>query len=240
MLTLEAALDHSAIGGLREAHEALSTARAAAELASGGAFADAPLGGMGSDAWKARWQAARRFAQEGADPAQTFPPKLATEAVCVLCQQTLAPDARTRMQRFEEFVRGQTRVQVDRAERELEERIQALENLAPQALADQVLLSEIEALDEKLAAILSDCTGDLTKRRDAVLKGVRGVVVTDEWSSFNYRSTPPRIRLACPISAEYARRVTFTAKQPMRLCACVYCTPIPKRNLHVSPNPCHS
>jgi energy-coupling factor transporter ATP-binding protein EcfA2 len=193
---LEAALDHSAIRGLREAHEALATARAAAALASGEAFANAPLGGVGGDTWRALWEAARKFGAQGAVPAQPFPPAPGAEgAVCLLCQQELAADARARMQGFEEFVRGETRRAVDRATRELEERVAALDAIKPQNLADATLLDEIKSLDEELERILADCASDLALRREAALAAARASELTADWDPFAYAPLGARERL---------------------------------------------
>jgi hypothetical protein len=180
---LETALDHSAMSELREAREALSTARAAAELASGGAFADAPVGGVGSETWRALWDAARRFAEQGAAPPQAFPPSPDDDARCVLCQQPLEADARDRMQRFEDFVRGETRAAVDRATQELETRIAAIHDLAPHALADEILLGEIAALDADLASILTECTTGLARRRDGAIEAARGSEAPTDWAA---------------------------------------------------------
>lgn len=190
LAALETALDHSAIGELRVAHEALATARAAAALASGEAFANAPLGGVGGDPWRTLWEAARRFATQGASPAQPFPPPVDAEgAICVLCQQELTSDARNRLHGFEEFVRGETRKEVDRATAELEKRVAALDAIQPQTLADAALLEEIRSLDEELEAILNDCTSQIAERREAVLAAARAAELPTDWDQLAY--VPP-------------------------------------------------
>ena len=207
LVALEAALDDSAINELRQAREALSTARAAAALASGGAFTDAPLGGVGSETWRALWAAARRFAEDGAAPLQAFPPGPGdVGARCVLCQQPVGDDARERMQRFEDFVRGETRAEVDRATRELESRIEALHALAPQTLADTVLLSEIEALDAELASILPECTTKIAERRDGAIGAARGGPEPADWAALVHAPSG-----GCERLEALARRVTDDA-----------------------------
>lgn len=187
LTVLSAALDHAAIGGLRAAHEALSTARAAATLASGEAFANAPLGGVGGDPWRALWDAARRFATQTASPTQPFPPPIDREgAVCVLCQQELTSDARHRMHGFEQFVRGETRREVDRAMIDLEERIASLDAIQPQTIADAALIEELRSLDEELEAMLSDCAVQLAERRQAVLAAARTAEPSVHWDQLVY------------------------------------------------------
>lgn len=207
LLQLETALDHSTMSGLREAREALSTARAAAELASGGAFTDAPLGGVGSDAWRVLWLAARRFAEGGAVPPQTFPPTPDEEAVCVLCQQPLEAEARDRMQRFEEFVRGETRAEVDRATQELERRIEGIQRLTPHTLADEVLLGEIAALDAELEAILVECVAQLARRQEDAISAAKGKATPANWADLAHAPSggAERLDLLCTrLSAEAA------------------------------------
>ncbi len=97
-------------GALREArarHAAASAAaRAAARAASGDAFASDPLGEIGSDAWKSLWRAARAYSQT-VYPERGFPVAVA-DAHCVLCQQTLGPEAADRFHRFDRFVEDET------------------------------------------------------------------------------------------------------------------------------------
>ena len=208
---LERALDESAISGLREAQEALATARAAADLASGGAFADAPIGGVGTETWRALWLAARRFAEDGAVPAQTFPPDAEAGATCVLCQQPVQSEAVARMRSFEEFVRGDTRAQVDQATRELAVRIEALQALAPQTLADEVLLAEIEGLDAELAIHLNDCRLQMLKCQEAALSHVQSADTGTDWSALAYTPGEAETRLQNLAECKVEEAVRFEA-----------------------------
>lgn len=68
----------------------------------------AQLEGVGSETWRALWDAAREYSRV-AYPDKAYP---ATDnARCVLCQQELRPDAQQRLRDFEEFV--QRRVEAD-------------------------------------------------------------------------------------------------------------------------------
>ncbi|MFW1817447.1 AAA family ATPase [Acinetobacter guillouiae] len=62
------------------------------------------LNGVGSDVWKAMWEAARTYSITYAYPATNFP-KL-DNSKCVLCQQELSLDAQQRMSNFEQFIQG--------------------------------------------------------------------------------------------------------------------------------------
>lgn len=187
---------------------ARSPPRAAAALASGEASANVPLDWRRWDALRAMWEAARRYAEHGADPAQGFPPAAAhgDGAVCVLCQQELDLAARARMHGFEEFVRGETRAAVDRAHGKTEARIQALGALTPTVLADAGLLEQIKSLDEELEGILTDRQTDLVRRRDEALAAARADEATPVWSPNAYTS-----RGACERLDALGARVTAEA-----------------------------
>lgn len=89
--------------------------RASADEVSSSSFADEPLPGVGSQTWRAMWEAAERYAQAEAYPDRDFP---ATEAddVCVLCQQPLAQNAQARLRRFHDYVRNTVQQQAKDAE----------------------------------------------------------------------------------------------------------------------------
>lgn len=90
--------------------------RASADEVSSSSFADEPLPGVGSQTWRAMWEAAEGYAQAEAYPNRDFP---ATEDddVCVLCQQPLAQDAQARLRRFRDYVRDTMQQQAKNAER---------------------------------------------------------------------------------------------------------------------------
>ena len=81
--------------------------REAARVAAHTLFTGEPLSSVGSDAWRALWDAARAYSTVGAYAGRPFP-VTDDEARCVLCQQSLDPDAATRLRRFEEFVQDRT------------------------------------------------------------------------------------------------------------------------------------
>ena len=93
-----------------ELHRLESDAEATAEaarLASDSLFREAPLPGVGSDAWRRLWEAARAYSDQVAYPGRTFPAPVENER-CVLCQQPLGTDAMHRHADFEIFVKGAT------------------------------------------------------------------------------------------------------------------------------------
>jgi len=94
--------------------------RDAANLASDTLFAASPLPQIGQAAWRALWEAARRYSDEVAYPGKSFPDASANDDLCVLCQQPLSPEAVQRRLTFESFVKGTTKADEELASRAYE------------------------------------------------------------------------------------------------------------------------
>jgi energy-coupling factor transporter ATP-binding protein EcfA2 len=90
--------------------------RTAADLAAKSAFDCLAVPGVGGEAWRMLWEAARRYSEEVAYPTAPFPP--AAEESCVLCHQALSPDAKARLGSFENFIKADAEAQAAAAERE--------------------------------------------------------------------------------------------------------------------------
>ena len=93
---------------LRTKAKVYETARVAAQAASVVLFADEPLPNVGSDVWRSLWEAARTYSQREAYPDKSFP-VIDDSAVCVLCQQEITPDAAGRLNRFEVFMKDESK-----------------------------------------------------------------------------------------------------------------------------------
>ena len=105
---------------LRRLESEAKVASEAARLASDSLFGEAPLPGVGSDAWRRLWEAARVYSDQVAYPSRTFPAPVEDER-CVLCQQPLEDDALHRHAAFEIFVKGAAQEAASEAARRLEE-----------------------------------------------------------------------------------------------------------------------
>lgn len=86
----------------------------ASELAAKNAFSGAPLDGVGSAVWNELWSSARKYSTEAAYPESEFP-IVTDDARCVLCQQELSEDAKTRLTSFEDYVKGDLKAAADKA-----------------------------------------------------------------------------------------------------------------------------
>jgi energy-coupling factor transporter ATP-binding protein EcfA2 len=104
-------------------------AREAATAAAEAFHSDSPLEGLGSDAWKELWAAARRFSESHAYPGEAFP-VTHDGSICVLCQQPLGEDGKTRLRHFDEFVRSDLQQRADKLKAEVERGTKALRELA--------------------------------------------------------------------------------------------------------------
>jgi len=124
----------------------------AAEIAATSAFSDEPLPGVGAAAWRALWEAARKYSAEQVYPDNRFP-YTGEGALCVLCQQPLSEKAADRLQRFESYVRAETQQAAEAARKNLDGRRQDIENALPSAeerRADIALLRD--ELKEEISA----------------------------------------------------------------------------------------
>ena len=115
-----------------EASKALMTLRRTArekqqtaELAAKANLSDAVLNGVGTKQWLDLWSIARTYSFEVAYPEKKFP-QTDADARCVLCQQELSPDAKRRLQSFDEYVTNEAATAAKTAKEKLQEAIAKL------------------------------------------------------------------------------------------------------------------
>ena len=104
---LEKAISPESVGRLGELASNLEAKTTVAKLASLDLLKDEPIQGVGSETWKALWNAARDYSMTDAYPDLNFPVS-GEDARCVLCHQALDDEASERLRRFEAFVRDRT------------------------------------------------------------------------------------------------------------------------------------
>ena len=124
---------HSLLGAdaqavLRTSRDQFRALYEAAE-ATGERFESEPLPGVGSTAWKALWDSARRFSRDYAYPSREFPVVDDTSR-CVLCQQELDAAARDRLSAFETFVRDDIQKRLGEARRFHDAQVEKLTSLS--------------------------------------------------------------------------------------------------------------
>ncbi|MDE0522238.1 MAG: AAA family ATPase [Boseongicola sp.] len=157
----------------RELSKALADAQAASKAASDSLFKASPLPDIGSDTWKALWEAARSFSDDVAYPDKSFPEATPDEDLCVLCQQPLGDEAVARRLTFESFVKGSTKAQEEECRSTLETNRAALEQCG---IADDALAAATTLLGEELglpdlAASLKEWVDAANGRLTALLEG---------------------------------------------------------------------
>lgn len=116
---LEDAVSVDPLRQLKEQRETALRLREASRIASAETFESEPLTSVGSESWRALWEAAREYSRTDAYHDHEFP---FTErgALCVLCQQPLSEQAADRLSRFETFVADTTSRDADMASQALE------------------------------------------------------------------------------------------------------------------------
>ena len=112
--SLQNAVSDQQVSRLTVLYQMYRTTQAAATAAAGDLFAGEPLPHIGSDVWRALWEAARRYSEHQAYPDMPFP-VTGGDARCVLCQQELGAEAADRLSRFEAFVKDETKRQEELA-----------------------------------------------------------------------------------------------------------------------------
>lgn len=96
--------------------------------------------GFGNELWKAMWEAARNYSVQNAYPDNQFP-YTEQAAKCVLCEQDLGLDAKTRLIKFESYVTGELESSATTAELTYQK---ALDNL-PKKLNPNSLETALQA-----------------------------------------------------------------------------------------------
>lgn len=140
---------------LRATADAYATAREAAAAASSALFADEPLPYIGSDAWRALWETARRYSEAEAYPGQSFP-VVQSPGACVLCQQEIGPEASVRLSRFESFIKDDSQRRESEARQTYEAAVEAVvgRRISPAERKDIVRFVADELADDDLAKAL--------------------------------------------------------------------------------------
>ena len=171
---LQKAVSQSQVTQLSHLSQAYNVAKVAAKVAADSRFADDPLQKIGSDAWRVLWEGARAYSEHEAYPDLLFP---VTEdgAHCVLCQQKLDASTANRLERFEDFIRDETKQKEEQAAEKY------------QAALKELTDAEISAVDTlALVAFIRDELND-----DKLATSVRRAIVTLKWRQRAILRNPP-------------------------------------------------
>jgi len=171
---LEELLGEGAATRLLKLRGQAATLREAADAASASSFADEALPGIGGDAWRVLWTAAEQYSATSAYPNEEFPAADVGHR-CVLCQQELDGDARSRLRRFHEFVADEVARKAKKAETDFAAAIGATESLQVSDQVTSVALRFLEAEDEDSALVVDLALTQAELARHRVLDRARDV-----------------------------------------------------------------
>ena len=159
--------EHSSSDYLKEVQDKFKTyqtKKQSSKLAAEGLFQNTPIKDVGSDVWLSLWESARNFSEQKAYPKKAFP-NIEEDASCVLCQQPLSDNAKTRLISFDRFVKD------DAKKKELESK-QEYELLMNNLHSESISRSEIGELMRMIKGQLEE---------DALAKVIKSSLIQTQW-----------------------------------------------------------
>lgn len=138
------------------------------ELAAKVSLQSAVLEGVGTEQWLALWEIARSYSTEIAYAEHPFP-NVGDNARCVLCHQELSPEAKQRLESFDDYVANEAATAAKSAKAALDKAIKALSALPD----DETLVAKGAGAGLDQAAI------DALKGVYALLRARRALLVAD-------------------------------------------------------------
>lgn len=167
-------LGASALSVLQQNYDQLMILEeAAATLAH--SFESEPLPGVGGAAWKALWEAARRFSKEYGYPNESFP-FVGEQCRCVLCHQPLDGEARNRLDRFESFVRNNVQVRQQEARKRYEDRLGVIRTFTVSSEVVESILKDLRTTNSEVVNHI----GELLVRYEQLRrKAIDGAIYAD-------------------------------------------------------------
>jgi len=132
-----------------------NTTKIAYELSVKSFDTEEPLAGTHTEAWKLLFNAAKSFSEQYAYIGENYP-KVDDGSKCVLCMQPLSDDAKSRMARFDAYIKDKSKIQHDQALKALDEAKLVIQSLiVPDAETYEPLCNDLIELigkDHGLAA----------------------------------------------------------------------------------------
>ena len=120
-----------------------------------------------SQAWKSLWEAARNYAISEIHTDHPIGSKDGVE-FCMLCQQPLSTDAKTRLQKFESYIQDTTSTALDLAKGKLEQERKRYDNI-PNELITKELINELVEDNPIFRTTISEYIEQLINAKDNVL-----------------------------------------------------------------------
>jgi len=210
---INTAVSDVSIQNLRAGASSVTTTAEAAKLASKEAFKDEPLNGVGSETWQELWKIARRFSESEAYPEKPFP-VIDNDAACVLCHQSLSPEAVKRFNRFENFVKGETQQAADKAKKYFDDLNNTFLESTQNLVAPDDLLTQLDSTHPGCATKIRVFLTDAAARK----KFVQDALVTSTWGAIPVASEFPAQEMDAIIAELKSKAAEFEqAKVPDKL-----------------------
>lgn len=123
-----------------------------------------------SQAWKTLWEAARNYAISETHTDHPIGSKDGVE-FCMLCQQPLSTDAKTRLQKFESYIQDTTSTALDLAKGKLEQERKIYDSIPDELIATE-LRNELIEDDPIFDTTISEYIEQLVNAKDNVLNHI--------------------------------------------------------------------
>lgn len=191
---------------VRERETALAETREAASLIAED-FSAQPLSGVGSEPWRALWNAARAYA---AHIDQQLPPDH-DSARCPLCMQELGAEGRDRLAAFDRFVADDVNARLRRLEDEREQWLLRLPDVEAIRRTHQGVIDRLGVEDGELGAEVLDwldrASESLERLRAAEIEGLEQVALPDGLESWIEARSEEAAHHAAIESGEETKRI---------------------------------
>jgi len=139
---------------------------------SAATFNQEPLQPVGTQVWKSLLSSAIAYNEE-VYPECKFPPE-AEDARCVLCQQPLLPESRTRLHRFYEFMKSDLKNKIEASEKRLNMLVKPITNTDLTFFDNNsVLRRTTDELDASLSQHVADLISILAARKEAIIQAAK-------------------------------------------------------------------
>ena len=167
------ALNDTEVEAIITAIKKAKSTREAATISAQSDLSKEPLKGVGSETWRALWEAAKKYSINEAYLGKEFPVLQIgdNKANCVLCQQELEIEATKRMSRFNKFMDSTLETAAVESENTLSERLLKLPTMGSFVAAD--FNERLEGVDEDVATKLKSFIDFSQKRLMAIKEALK-------------------------------------------------------------------
>ena len=135
MSEIDSKISDSSFEGIKKGLEELETTKKALAIASEDIFSNEPLKGIGENAWKLLYNAAKEYSIQFAYPDREFP-VIDGDRLCVLCMQPLQENAKDRFKRFKKYMEKNVQEKSDVLNKWYREKEKELKNVKIPTLDD--------------------------------------------------------------------------------------------------------